>query len=204
MGGPNISMTKKISLVFLTISVYFFALITAMLIIPYLFITIAMIYLLVGIYNFVKNMYSNAGLLGMALITNSIFIALGQYLEFYFPLSSIATNVFGVIASIVTVLVFYYWREGQKHVKVRIKNEKRDESIQKVSILDRIKFLATLIKRQRQLVTDKRYSQMLALQFAYIEYQEEKTKKEENNSIDFVLGKEVILQRNEYDQSTDV
>lgn len=196
-------MNKKIPLVFLTISVYLFALIATVVIKPYLFIPLSLIYLLIGVYVLINNLYSNTGLMGVMLLVISTCIGLGQYLDFYFPLSSFLTNIFGAMFSLVAVVVFYYWKEGQRHVKVRIKNEKVDDSIQKVAILERIKFLASLIKRQRQIVKDKGYSQLLALQFAYIEYQEEKMKIEANNLINFVLGKEVLLQRNEYDQSSE-
>lgn len=149
-----------------------------------------------------NHLYANKGLIGVALITNSIFIGLGQYLEFYIPLISFITNILGVVLSIFSIVVFYYWKEGQRHVEVRIKNEKIEEVIQKPSLIGRIKLFITLSKKYKKLVKEKGYSKILAIQFLYVEYQEEKMKKEEKNALDFILGKEVILQRNEYDQTS--
>jgi hypothetical protein len=167
---------------------------------PYLTFSIVIIYSIVGIYILSNYLYANKGLVGIALITNSIFIGLGQYLEFYVPLASFVTNILGALLSFFSIIVFYYWKEGQRHVQVRVKNERAEDIIKK-NKPSSIKIGYQLLKRQRQLVKDKGYSQLLAFQFAYVEYHEDQIKKEEKNAIDFILGREVILQRNEYDQS---
>ncbi|MEQ2529170.1 hypothetical protein WMO40_21075 [Bacillaceae bacterium CLA-AA-H227] len=148
-------------------------------------------------------LYAKKGLVGVALITNSIFIGLGQYLEYYVPLISFITNILGAVLSIFAVVIFYYWKEGQRHVEVQIKNEKVEEVTKKLSLYEKIKLLIGFITRYRRLRKEKQYSTVLALQFLYIEYQEEKYKKEEKNALDFILGREVILQRNEYDRSPE-
>ncbi|MGA5691363.1 hypothetical protein [Cytobacillus pseudoceanisediminis] len=90
------------------------------------------------------------------------------------------------------------------HVQVRIKKEKIEEpSTDNTSPFEKIKLLIKLLKKYRKLVKEKEYSHVLAFQFVYVEYQEEKNNKEVKNALDFVLGREVVLQRNEYDQSPD-
>jgi hypothetical protein len=169
---------------------------------PYSSLAISGIYLLIGIFLLSNYLYANKGLIGIAIITNSTFIGLGQYLEFYFPLASIVTNLMGGILSFVAIVVFYYWKEGQRHIQVRIKNEKVQETTKKENPLKKIKFLFQLLRKQRKLVKEKGYSNSLAFQFIYVEYQEEKSKAEEKNALDFILGKEVTLQRNEYNQTS--
>ncbi|WP_019156940.1 hypothetical protein [Robertmurraya massiliosenegalensis] len=157
--------------------------------------------MLIGAYLLGKYLHGNKGIIGIALITNAVFIGLGQYLEFYISLISFVTNIMGVILSFIVMVIFYYWKEGQKHYEVRIKNEKVEEELPKVSIEEKIKLLITLLKKARKYHKEKGYSKKLAFQFAFVEIQEEKSKVEEKNALDFVLGKEVILQRNEYDQN---
>lgn len=204
MGGCSIRfISTKPVLTILTISIYIFSLVSAIIVKPYWSISIAVIYLLIGIYIMSNFLYSNKGLVGIALITNSIFVGLGQYLEYYIPLISFLTNILGAALSIFSVVIFYYWKEGQRRVQIHIRNERLEDTQKKASKFSKILIVLKLFKRQRELIKEKGYPKMLAFQFAYIESLEEKMKKEEKNALDFVLGKEVILQRNEYDQSPE-
>lgn len=196
-------MLSKPILALLTISIYVFSFISVFLTKPYWIISIAILYLFIGLFLLSNYLYTNKSLVGIALITNSVFVGLGQYLELYFPLASIITNLFGGILSIVSVIVFYYWKEGKRHVQVRIKNERQEEKPTKDGSLSKFKVFIRLLKRQRALVREKGYSHGLALQFAYVEYQEEQRKSEEKNALNFVLGREVILQRHEYDNRSE-
>lgn len=111
------------------------------------------------------------------------------------------TNFLGIILSVISVVIFYYWKEGQRRVQIRVKNEKAFEPVRNKTFLEVIKIAFKIVLRTISIKKEKGYSLILAFQFAYVEYHEDQMKKEEKNALDFVLGKVVILQRNEYDQS---
>lgn len=192
----------KFAIPLMTILSYVFSLLSALFVFPYIWLPLGIVFVLLGLYWISQYTHRNRGVIAIALFTNGTFISLGQYLETVMPAISFLINILGVVLSFVMMLLWYYWKEGQRHVQVRIKQEKVDEEIKKdTNIFNTIKLLFYLKKRQKNLIKEKGYSRKLAFQFAYIEYQEEKEKKEEKNALDFILGKEVILQRNEYDQS---
>lgn len=195
---------SKIAIVSMTLLSYFIALISAFAVFPYVWLPMGIVLALMGAWWLYRYKYKNRGVLAIALFTNGTFIALGQYLEFIVPAISILVNILGAILTIIMMLLWYYWKEGQRHVQVRIKKEKIEEpSTDNTSPLAKIKILIKLLKKYRKLVKEKGYSHVLAFQFVYVEYQEEKNNKEVKNALDFVLGREVVLQRNEYDQSPD-
>lgn len=193
---------SKFAIPLMTILSYVFSLFSALYVFPYIWLPLGIMFTLLGLFWISQYTHRNRGVVSIALFTNGTFISLGQYLETVVPAISILVNILGVILSFVMMLIWYYWKEGQRHVQIRIKQEKAVEEVQKdTNIFQKIKVFIRLLKRQRSLVKEKGYSSKLAFQFAYIEYQEEKDKQEEKNSLDFILGREVILQRNEYDQS---
>lgn len=195
----------RIIMVLFTIIGYVISLVSAIFVFPYIWLPVGVMLALIGVFWLYKYKYKNRGVLAISIFTNGTFVALGQYLEIIVPAISILINILGVIMSVLMMLIWYYWKEGQRHVRIRVKNEKVEEDSENHNpgFFEKAKFILFLIKKQEKYRKEKGYSRILAFQFAYVEFQEEKRKQEEKNALDFVLGKEVILQRNEYDQSPD-
>lgn len=194
----------KLSIVVVMFLSYPFAFISALLVNPYLWIPIGLMMATLGLVGLYQYTYKNHGVVALAVFTNGTFISLGQYLETIVPAISILVNFIGILLSILMMVVWYYWKEGHKQVNVRIKREKVD-SVPKaeLSAIEKLQLFISFITRFKELVKVKKYSPLLALQFVYVEHQEKLHYKEEKNSLDFILGEEVLLERNEYDQSPD-
>jgi hypothetical protein len=194
-------MITKLIIIVTTILSYLLAFISAIVVFPYLWLPIGLLFGLLGAFWLYKYTHKNRGVLSVAIFTNGTFVALGQYLETVVPAVSIIVNILGVVLTLVMMMLFYYWKEGQRHVQVRVKQEKMVIE-EEISSFEKLRLFITLLKKQRTLIKSKGYPKLLAFQFALVEYHEERANLAKNNAIDFVLGKEVILQRNEYDQST--
>ncbi|MFS0783494.1 hypothetical protein [Bacillus sp. 1P06AnD] len=181
---------------------YGVSIVSAIMVLPFIWLVIGVILAVLGGSWLFVYKYNHKSVPAIAIFTNGVFTALGQYLESVFPASSILINTLGMVLTIFMMLLWYYWKEGQRHVEVRVKKEKViDEPAEANSIFERLRFLLSLRKRQKQLMKEKQYPSVLAFQFAYVEHKENEMKKEEKNALDFILGQEVELKRNEYDQS---
>ncbi|MGA5691364.1 hypothetical protein [Cytobacillus pseudoceanisediminis] len=106
----NVSKTAIVSMTLLS---YFIALISAFAVFPYVWLPIGIVLALMGAWWLYRYKYKNRGVLAIALFTNGTFIALGQYLEFIVPAISILVNILGAILTIIMMLLWYYWKEGQ-------------------------------------------------------------------------------------------
>jgi hypothetical protein len=181
---------------------YVISILAALMVLPLIWLPTGIILTIFGGIFFYKYRLHNAGLISIAIFTNGVFISLGQYLEYYVPAISIPVNIFGSVFTFPIMLIFYYWKEGQRRVEIRVKQEKLiEEELPKFNAWDKFRLFLKLRKRKKQIAKSKGIGNILAWQYAYVEYKEEIEKQDELNSLDFILGKEVILQRNEYDQN---
>jgi hypothetical protein len=181
---------------------YVISILAALMVLPLIWLPTGIILTIFGGILFYKYRLHNAGLISIAIFTNGVFISLGQYLEYYVPAISIPVNIFGSVFTFPIMLIFYYWKEGQRRVEIRVKQEKLiEEELPKFNAWDKFRLFLKLRKRKKQIAKSKGIGNILAWQYAYVEYKEEIEKQDELNSLDFILGKEVILQRNEYDQN---
>lgn len=182
---------------------YLIALISAFLVFPYLWLVLSLILTALGGFYLYKYRFNNTGVSAIGIFTNGVFIALGQYLENYVPAISIPVNLFGAALTIPMMILFYYWKEGQRRVEVRVKHEKAEEIVVDMSIWQRYKVFRNIRKRKNELMVEKKIPTLLAWQYAYVEYREALEKEKEVNALYFVLGREVVLERNEYDQNPE-
>jgi hypothetical protein len=181
---------------------YLAALISALFVFPYLWVPLGISYLSIGLFGLFRYKYRKRGVVSIAIFTNGTMIAFGQYLESYIPGASIPVNLVGSVLSFLMMIVWYYFSEGRRHVEVRVKQEKVMKEEPKSSF-ENIRTLIYFIKKTIEFRKNNGYPFFLAFQFVYVEYQEEKSTKSKKNALDFVLGVEVKLQRNEYDQSPE-
>lgn len=155
---------------------------------------------IVGVIQFARYKYLNRGVYGVGIFTVGTFITLGQYLEMYFPLASIVTNFIGFIVSIPLMVVFYYWKEGQKNVEIRIRHEKDTVGIDnKRTFIENIRIFNRFIQLFK--TTDKEWKWTFRIKKSYAMLYQELNQKELKNAIDFTILQEVTLNRNEYDQT---
>lgn len=175
--------------------------ISAFIVQPYVWLVIGCVLAIIGATQFAKNKYHNRGVYSMGTFTVGVFIALGQYLEFYLPLASIVINFIGFIVSIPLMVVFYYWKEGQKKVEVRVKREQEDlvNTPNKRTFIEKIR----IVQRFLQLLktTDKEWTLSFRMKKSYAMLHKEMNLIAEKNAIDFTILQEVSLNRNEYDQT---
>lgn len=175
--------------------------ISAFIVQPYIWIVIGGVLAIIGAIQFAKYKYHNRGVYGIGTFTLGVFIALGQYLELYIPLASIVVNFIGFIVSIPLMVVFYYWKEGQKKVEVRIKRERDNlaDTQNKRTFIEKIR----MIQRFFQLfeTTNKEWKWSFRLKKSYALLHHELNNQSKKNAVDFTILEEVTLNRNEYDQT---
>lgn len=175
------------------------SLISAFVVQPYVWLLIGIVLVILGAMQFAKYKFHNRGVYGIGTFIMGLFISLGQFLEFYMPLASIVTNFIGFISSIPLMIVFYYWKEGQKNKQVRIKQEKESVVVKEETLLEKLKFCYKIIKFFKD--TGKDLSFWKRLGNAYVLADKEKNYVELKNAVDFHFIQEVQLNRNEYDQT---
>ena len=151
------------------ISVYIVSLFSAFLVKPYIWLIIGLFYSGYGMYSLAKNRYRNQGVVAIAIFANGLFIALGQYLERFFPIVSIFTNLLGVIASFLLMVVFYYWKEGQKKQEIIIRQTKVVEVV-KVSFATRIKTVFKKLNEMQKFKKAHTVSPLFTLKYAFIKF----------------------------------
>lgn len=191
------------TIILFTVLSYIASLISALF--PYLIVwlPIGLCLAIISLIWLVRYKFKNRAVLSIAMFTNGVMIALGQYLETIVPAISLLVSLLGGLLSLLMMVVWYYFKEGKRHVEVRIKREvEMVEYSEQQSIRDRLRELRMIKKRAKELSLEG-CEKILAYQIAWVEFAEEKALKEEKNSLDFVLGREVYLSRNEYDQSPD-
>lgn len=143
---------------------------------------------LVGLYR-----SSNLGVLAVGIFTNGVFLTLGQYLYKYVEGIQFLVVIFGYCLSIIVGIGFYYFKENQKDVTKLVKQERKEE-IQSNSLKENLAATIHIIKK---LVTNiKKYGFKLGIKMTVVE--EEEIVVEESNSMDFILGVKVELERREY------
>lgn len=184
------------------VSSYFFSFISAMLVMPFIWIPVGIGYALLGLFWLYLYKYKNRGVVAMGIFTVGTFVAFGQYLEFYLPAASIVVNLFGSVLSLGMMLIWYYFKEGQRRLEVRVKKEKFEtEQIKEENIFDKIRHLKKILTLQKEVKKDTDYSSWMAFETAYVQYFEEIERQNQKNAVDFNLMREVVMMRNEYDQS---
>lgn len=196
-----VSFLKNISFSVLFLAVYIVSLVSAFYVKPYLWLVIGLLFTIYGMYSFTQNRFLNRGVASVAIFTNGIFIALGQYLEFYIPIASIFTNLFGFFASFPLMIVFYYWKEGHKKQDIIIR-QKKVEVVIKTSPVERIKIFIRILRELQQFKKTHSVSPWFSLKYTIIKtiYLDQNIRK--NNAIDFTLGRRATLERSEHDQTS--
>lgn len=189
--------------ILLLIGSYALAFVSAMLVIPWLWIPIGIVTLLMGLAGLYFYRFKNRGVVAMGLFTVGTFVAFGQYLEYYLPAASIFINIFGVALSVIMMVLWYYFKEGHKRKEVRVKKEKFEVEEMKVKEVGSVRFLWRVIRRYLKVKKAHPYGNVDAWAIAYYEVDKELTDKPRMNAIDFDLARKVAMVRNEYDQTTD-
>lgn len=186
-----------------TLLLYLFSLlisaVSAFIVQPYLWLVTGIILAVFGVIQFAKYKYHNRGVYGMGTFTIGVFVALGQYLELYIPLASIVVNFIGFICSIPLMVVFYYWKEGQKNVEVRVKREREVLSDNKRTFIQKIRILVRFLQLFK--TTNKEWKWSFRLKKSYALLHQEQNYQGSKNAVDFAILQEVTLNRNEYDQT---